>query len=254
MKTSTLLATLLSFTLIYSCAKEDQPEHGAKACQLRYNVIVEEGAASDSFNYQYNGAGQLIKVTSDKYDYTLQYDAGRVVGRKYFYAGSGEMFASDTVLYNPGGIINEIKRVDPLGFAIQTTGFTYNSNKLTALSFFNEKDELKAKYNYTYTINNITAIAGDESWDNINRSFSYKFTYDTRSNNNKWGQQALLYDGFLSDHMGLSVIYAISDNYVKTIEQNGLTVPVSYTIDGNNNTTAITVAGQPVMRGAYNCP
>jgi hypothetical protein len=253
MKTITLLAILIAACALSSCTKSDTPEKILQNCRLLQNVRLEGGSPVDSFNYQYNEGGQLVKVAGNNYDYTLEYDATKVVRRKYFYSGTQNMFATDTVIYYAGGTINEIRRVDQNGLPVQTTTFTYNNNKLTALSFYNKDNELKARYNYTYTINNITAITGDESWNNINRSFSYKLMYDTRSNNLKQGQQALLHDGFLSDHMGLSVIYVLSDNYVKTLEQNGLTVPVSYTLDDNNNVTAILVGGEPVMRGSYQC-
>lgn len=253
MKTFTLPALMIAACFLFSCTKETTPEKPGASCQLLRNVRIEEGMVADSFNYAYNGGGQLVKVSGNNYDYTLMYDGSKVTGRKYYYTGTENLFAQDSVFYNPGGTISEIKRVDEISRPVQITRFNYTGNKLTSLSYYNKDGELKARYIYTYTINNITAINGDESWNGVNRSFNYKMVYDTRPNNVKQGQQALLYDGFLGDHMGLSVIYVLSDNYVKSIEQNGLTVPVSYSVDSNNNITALLVGAEPVMRGSYKC-
>lgn len=260
MKLTYLSCLAVCALLLSSCSKDNDnnkpdpvEEEKPLTCQLTKNLVYENGAATDSFVYVYNAAGKVEQVDAGAYSYELVYGGDKVVERKYNGKESGSLFATEKVYYNTNGTIEKIERFDASSSLTQTVLFTYQNNKLTEVTFRDQADVERAKYTYTYTINNITRLDAAESWNDVPRNYRFDLTYDTAPNQLRGGQQALLIDGFLGSHIGMAVLYIVSDNLVKTITDGATQMPVQYEIDKQKNVTGINVAGQPVMKAAYTC-
>ena len=256
---------LAASTFFYACQQE-VPDIITSAQQCRIETGYYDND-QDSANFIYDASGRLVKHAGPDGFYLYSYSGDRITTRQYLDTVFNETLYLDSVFYDAGGRIAEVRTADFRGWITDTLVskyvYQYENNRLSKLLYIESwntgsgiiQDTFPSVIHWNAAGNIEKLVYIDNFGDPVD---SIQYQYDANPNYFKAVHPHFyLFDPRIRMHVGLEVHFAYyysKNNVINSNIYGAFDNPVTYGHDSTNKLAKVEMNGIEYARYRYRCP